>query len=70
VFPLAQFLDGRPTPGIRQVLSSISNPRLAWQWLIRPSPLVDHRVPIEMLRKDLSAEVASAARAFSLKGPG
>lgn len=64
VFPLAQFIDGRPTPGIRQVLSSISNPRLAWLWLVRPSPLLNSRVPIEMLRKDLTAEVASAARAF------
>ncbi|WP_426213802.1 antitoxin Xre/MbcA/ParS-like domain-containing protein [Mesorhizobium abyssinicae] len=26
VFPLAQFVDGRPTLGIRQVLSSIPNP--------------------------------------------
>jgi uncharacterized protein (DUF2384 family) len=69
VFPLAQFIDGRPAPGIRQVLASISNPRLAWLWLIRPSPLLNNRVPIEMLRKDLTAEVASAARAFSLIAP-
>ncbi|NGO54547.1 hypothetical protein [Allomesorhizobium camelthorni] len=69
VFPLAQFIDGRPTPGIRQVLASISNPRLAWMWLIRPSPLLNSRVPIEMLRKDLTEEVASAARAFSLIAP-
>ncbi|MES0138933.1 hypothetical protein NKJ88_28870 [Mesorhizobium sp. M0016] len=66
VFPLAQFIDGRPAPGIRQVLASISNPRLAWLWLIRPSPLLNSRVPIELLRKDLTTEVASAARAFSL----
>ncbi|WP_245269052.1 antitoxin Xre/MbcA/ParS toxin-binding domain-containing protein [Mesorhizobium sp. WSM2561] len=66
VFPLAQFIDGRPAPGIRHVLSSISNPRLAWLWLIRPSPFLGGRVPIEMLREDLSAEVVSAARAFSL----
>ncbi|MER9902722.1 hypothetical protein [Mesorhizobium sp. M0130] len=69
VFPLAQFIDGRPAPGIRQVLASISNPRLAWLWLIRPSPLLNSRVPIEMLRKDLTIEVASAARAFSLIAP-
>ncbi|TGV47385.1 hypothetical protein EN784_54280, partial [bacterium M00.F.Ca.ET.141.01.1.1] len=40
VFPLAQFIDGRPMPGIREVLSSISDPRLAWLWLISPSPLL------------------------------
>ncbi|NGO53478.1 hypothetical protein [Allomesorhizobium camelthorni] len=66
VFPLAQFIDGRPAPGIRQVLASISNPRSAWLWLIHPSPLLNNRVPIEMLRKDLTEEVVSAARAFSL----
>jgi hypothetical protein len=66
VFPLAQFIDGRPAPGIRQVLASISNPRLAWFWLIRPSPLLDGRVPIEMLRQDLAEEVVLAARDFSL----
>lgn len=69
VFPLAQFIDGRPAPGIRQVLASISDPRLAWLWLIRPSPLLNGRVPIEMLRRDLTVEVASAARAFSLTAP-
>jgi hypothetical protein len=65
VFPLAQFVDGRPAPGIRQVLASISNPRLAWFWLIRPSPHLDGRVPIEMLRQDLAEEVVLAARDFS-----
>ncbi|CAN7695744.1 antitoxin Xre/MbcA/ParS-like domain-containing protein [Mesorhizobium sp. LjRoot246] len=65
VFPLAQFVDGRPAPGIRQVVSLIANPRLAWLWLIRPSPLLDGRVPIEMLRQDLAEEVVSAARDFA-----
>ncbi|MDX8522750.1 antitoxin Xre/MbcA/ParS-like domain-containing protein [Mesorhizobium dulcispinae] len=65
VFPLAQFIDGRPAPGIRQVLSWIANPRLAWLWLICPSPLLDGRIPMEMLRQDLAAEVVSAARGFS-----
>nr|WP_245276270.1 hypothetical protein [Mesorhizobium sp. LNHC220B00] len=66
VFPLAQFVDGRPIPGLRQVLSSISNPKLAWLWLISPSPLLKGRIPIELLGEDLSTEVASAAWAFSL----
>ena len=65
VFPLAQFIDGRPAPGIRQVLSWIANPRLAWLWLTCPSPLLDGRIPMEMLRQDLAAEVVSAARGFS-----
>ncbi|MER9663950.1 hypothetical protein [Mesorhizobium sp. M0159] len=65
VFPLAQFIDGRPAPGIRQVLSLIANPRSAWLWLTSPSPQLDARIPIEMLRQDLAAEVICAARDFS-----
>lgn len=69
VFPLAQFIDGRPMPGIRQVLSSISDPRLAWLWLISPSPLLKGRVPLEQLREGTNTEdVASAAQAISLIG--
>jgi hypothetical protein len=65
VFPLAQFVDGRPAPGISEVLSLIANPRLAWFWLIRPSPDLDGRVPIEMLRQDFVQQVVRAARDFS-----
>ncbi|RUW41438.1 MULTISPECIES: hypothetical protein [unclassified Mesorhizobium] len=69
VFPLAQFIDGRPMPGIREVLSSISDPRLAWLWLISPSPLLKGRVPVELLREGMNTEaVASAAQAISLIG--
>ncbi|WP_027163608.1 hypothetical protein [Mesorhizobium sp. WSM1293] len=69
VFPLAQFIDGRPVHGIREVLSSISDPRLAWLWLISPSPLLNGRVPVELLREGINTEaVASAAQAISLIG--
>jgi len=64
VFPLAQFVDGRPAPGIRDVLSIISNRRLAWFWLSNPCPDLDGRVPIELLKQELVAEVISAARKF------
>ncbi|AZO32275.1 hypothetical protein [Mesorhizobium sp. M1B.F.Ca.ET.045.04.1.1] len=66
VFPLAQFIDGRPIPGIKQVLSSIADPRVAWLWLISPSPLLKGRVPIELLREGMSIDVASAAQALAL----
>ncbi|MBZ9966002.1 hypothetical protein [Mesorhizobium sp. BR1-1-2] len=65
VFPLAQFVDGRPVAGIRDVLSLISNPRLAWLWLTRPSALLDERIPIDLLRQDQVEEVIEAARVFS-----
>ncbi|QND60454.1 hypothetical protein [Mesorhizobium huakuii] len=64
VFPLAQFIDGRPVPGIRQVLSLFSSSRLAWLWLVSPLPRPDGRIPIEMLRQDLAAEVILAAQNF------
>jgi hypothetical protein len=65
VFPLAQFVDGRPVAGIRDVLSLISNPRLAWLWLTRPSAQLDGRVPFDLLRQDEVVEVVEAARAFA-----
>ena len=65
VFPLAQFVDGRPAGGISEVLSAIANPRLAWFWLNRAAPELGGRVPIEMLKHDMVQEVVSAARDFS-----
>lgn len=65
VFPLAQFVDGRPVAGIRDVLSLITNPRLAWLWLTRPSAQLDGRVPIDLLRQDQVGEVVEAARVFA-----
>jgi hypothetical protein len=66
VFPLAQFVDGRPAPGISEVLSLIANPRLAWSWLNRPSPELDGHIPIEMLKQDMVQDVVKAVRRFSL----
>lgn len=62
VFPLAQFVDGRPAPGIGEVLSAMPNPRRAWFWLIGPVAGLDGRVPIEMLKQDLVADVVLAAQ--------
>lgn len=38
VFPLAQFVDGRPVKGMSDVTRIVGNPRAAWQWLIQPRP--------------------------------
>jgi hypothetical protein len=65
VFPLAQFVDGRPVAGIRDVLSLIRNPRLAWLWLTRSSGQLDGRIPIDLLRQDQVDEVIEAARVFA-----
>ncbi|WP_363791469.1 hypothetical protein [Mesorhizobium sp.] len=65
VFPLAQFVDGRPAPGIGEVLAAITNPRLAWFWLTRPSAELGGRIPIEMLREDMIEDVVRIARGLS-----
>lgn len=62
VFPLAQFVDGRPAPGIGEVLSLMPNPRRAWSWLISPAAGLDGRIPIEMLKQDLVADVVLVAQ--------
>ena len=65
VFPLAQFVDGRPVAGISNVQSLIGNPRLTWLWLTRPSAQLDGRIPIDLLRADQIEKVVEAARAFA-----
>ncbi|WP_367142473.1 hypothetical protein [Mesorhizobium sp.] len=65
VFPLAQFVDGRPVLGIGDVLLAIGNPRLAWFWLTHAAPELSGRVPINMLREDMVADVVRAARTVS-----
>ncbi|MER9652772.1 MbcA/ParS/Xre antitoxin family protein [Mesorhizobium sp. M0152] len=65
VFPLAQFVDGRPVAGISGVLSLIGNPRLAWLWMTRPAAELDGRMPIDLLRQDQVDEVVEAARVFA-----
>lgn len=68
VFPLAQFVDGRPVPGIREVLRLIGHPRTAWSWLIRPAPEFDGEAPLARLIKDHAQDVIHAAEVFS-SGP-
>ncbi|MBN9218233.1 MAG: DUF2384 domain-containing protein [Mesorhizobium sp.] len=62
VFPLAQFVDGRPVAGLSEVQAQIGNPRLAWLWLTRPAIQLDGRIPIDLLRADQVEEVVEAAR--------
>lgn len=62
VFPLEQFIDGRPVNGIEQVAALIPHPRFAWLWLIQPNEHLNWAKPIEMLRADLMVEVVAAAK--------
>ena len=49
VFPLAQFVDGRPVKGMSDVTRIIRNPRAAWQWLIQPKPSLGG-TPLDQLK--------------------
>lgn len=62
VFPLAQFIDGRPADGIRDVLRIIDSSRRAWFWLVKPSPLLGNKLPIDLLKQERTREVVDAAR--------
>lgn len=62
VFPLLQFVDGRPVPEIDKLLGLIGSPRDTWLWLIQPCEILDNDRPIDLLRKDLVLEVLNAAR--------
>lgn len=60
VFPLAQFVDGRPVQGMAEITRIIRNPRSAWQWLIQPKPSIGG-TPIEELKKGHVQKVLNAA---------
>ncbi|MDP3411089.1 hypothetical protein [Bosea sp. (in: a-proteobacteria)] len=60
VFPLAQFVDGRPVEGMSQVTKIIAHPRVAWQWLIQTKPSLGE-APLDALKNGRVEEVLEAA---------
>lgn len=60
VFPLAQFVDGRPVEGMSDVTGIIRNPRAAWQWLIQSKPSIGG-TPLDRLKAGHLDEVIDAA---------
>lgn len=65
VFPLAQFVDGRPVEGMSEVTRIISNPRVAWHWLVQPKASIGG-TPLDRLKQGHVPEVlAAAARDFA-----
>lgn len=61
VFPLKQFLDGRPVDGLAEVIIAFGNQRNAWQWLVAPHEDLDGRLPIDLLiegERDLVTNLA------------
>jgi len=64
VYPIDQFVDGRPARGIAEINAAVANPRIAWLWLSRSNPTLGGKRPIDLLKQDRVAEVVEAARAY------
>lgn len=60
VYPLAQFIDGRPMEGIEEVLHITGNARAAWQWLVQDKPSLGG-VPLALLKAGKAGDVIDAA---------
>jgi hypothetical protein len=62
VFPLEQFVDGRPADGIPEMISIFGGPRKAWQWLMTPRDDLTGKRPIDELiegNRDLVIRLAA-----------
>lgn len=62
VFPLRQFVDGRPVDSLPGILGRFQDHRAAWFWLIQPCEALKGDVPIELLRSGRTAEVIEAVK--------
>ena len=63
VFPLDQFIDGRPIEGLAEVLRVVGEPRTAWLWLKEPHPALNGATPLARLKARRIGEVVEVARA-------
>jgi hypothetical protein len=61
VFPLAQFIDGRPVEGMAAVTAIIGNPRTAWLWLTRQHVNESGETPLDRLKAGRVEEVVADA---------
>jgi hypothetical protein len=64
VYPLDQFIDGRPAQGVAEISAIVSNPRVAWLWLSRDNAALGGRRPIDLLKQEHVAQVVDEARAY------
>lgn len=62
VFPLRQFVDGRPIDGLDDILKMFADSRAAWQWLIKPNSDLSGEAPVNLLTDKKFPDVAHAAR--------
>ncbi|WP_106726298.1 hypothetical protein [Pseudaminobacter soli (ex Li et al. 2025)] len=65
VYPLAQFIDGRPVDGLVEINTILAPPRVAWFWLTHPCDALGGVEPLELLKLDRIDEVVVAAREYA-----
>lgn len=65
VFPVAQFVDGRPVEGLPEVIAAAGSPRSAWAWLVQPHSSFGGQTPLDRLKAGGVVTVVDvAAREF------
>jgi hypothetical protein len=64
VFPVEQFIDGRPALGIATIVGLASSHRAAWLWLRQANPVLGGRKPIDLLKQDRIEVVIETAQAY------
>lgn len=65
VFPVAQFVDGRPVEGLSEVIAAAGSPRAAWAWLVQLHSSFGAQTPLDRLKAgDVAAVVSLAEREF------
>lgn len=70
VFPLKQFLDGRPAPGIADLIGIFGDARKAWEWLLQPHDEFNGHPPLNSLIDGEVEVVLSVARQLVTGLPG
>ena len=62
LYPLEQFTEGKPTPGMRSVVETVGKPNVAWLWLRTPRPATNEPAPIALLKAGAIDQVLDLAK--------
>ncbi|MCO5145370.1 MAG: MbcA/ParS/Xre antitoxin family protein [Aquamicrobium sp.] len=62
VFPLKQFVDGRPAAGIAELIQIFGDARKAWQWLVQPHHDFEGHPPLDALINGKIEQVLDSSR--------